>query len=161
MTKSTGFAKKPLVVGWNLLMCSAGCRKQLHHPGGCHVREENVECAVPADPTAWNLLAGSHALPSPFYSLFFPFPFCSSISAPWQEIPLGWVRSCQQPQQHVWVGKGDVFGVGKGDFLALAAQGALPALNAMSLFALCSVPAASWGIWAFQGCFEGAAPPWG
>lgn len=61
---SAGFAKNPLVVGWNLLMC---VRKHLHHPGGgrvaatCGSRTWNA-LFLP-HPTAWNLPADSHALP--------------------------------------------------------------------------------------------------
>lgn len=102
---SAGFAKNPLVVGWNLLMC---VRKHLHHPGGGEwlpragaERGTRCSCRIPRPGI------------SPRIPTRFPFSQRSqSIGAPCQEGPLGRGMSLQQPQHHVLVGKGAFFGPG-------------------------------------------------
>lgn len=147
---SAGFAKNPLVVGWNLLMC---VRKHLHHPGGGEWlpragAERGTRCSC--------------RIPRPGISPRIPtrFPFfqrSQSIGAPCQEGPLGWGMSLQQPQHHVLVGKGAFFGPGskKGERRELSKlSGPCPCLR------FCFVPAASRGIRVLRGCFEGSASPW-
>lgn len=117
---SAGFAKNPLVVGWNLLMC---VRKHLHHPGGGEWlpragAERGTRCSC--------------RIPRPGIS---PLPVLSALT----------VHRCSLSGGSL--GAGDVppaarvtFWLGKELFLALGqkrkAQGSLQALRAVSLFVL-------------------------